>query len=261
MNRAERRRQEKDDERLIAGGIDIEKRDHGQIMALMRLVHREVVAARKAGSVAGIFDFFLGNLAKTDVQAPRDSIACRKGCSHCCKMWVSATAPEIFHLVGAMRKARLNIPTILEKSRVTESLDFDARATAIHDCPLLAGDTCTVYSARPVVCRTAASSDADICRRGYLELSGEPIPMPAFFNVQRVGYWMALRGAFLHAGLRLEAYELNAALVVAIETEDAERRWLAGENVFAGVQQDPLPNPVDDPTSRRFFAETFGALK
>jgi hypothetical protein len=84
--------------------------------------------------------------------------------------------------------------------------------------------------------------------------------MPAFFNVQRVGYLMALRGAFLHAGLRLESYELNEALVVAIETEDAERRWLAGENIFAGVQQDPGPNPVDDPASRRLFAETFGAL-
>ena len=175
-------------------------------------------------------------------------------------MWVSATAPEIFYLVRAMRKARLDIPAILQKTRVTEGLDFNARATVIHDCPLLVEDSCSMYADRPIVCRTAVSSDAEICRRGYLELSGEPIPVPVFFNVQRAGYWMALRGAFLHAGLRLEAFELNEALAVAIETEDAERRWLAGENIFADCQIDPVPNPVDHPASRRLFAETFGAF-
>ena len=37
------------------------------------------------------------------------------------------------------------------------------------------------------------------------------------------------------ADLCADSYELNHALCVALETHDAEARWLKGEDVFAGV--------------------------
>jgi Fe-S-cluster containining protein len=260
MNRAERRRLEKEDERAVARGLNIEERHPEEVMALARLVHREVLNARKSGRVAGVLDLLLRNMAKSDVQAPRDLVACRRGCSHCCKMWVSATAPEIFHLARAVRAARLDVPNIVERCRSTQGLDFETRQRVIGECPLLGADGgCTTYAARPIVCRTAASSDAEVCRRGYLEFSGEDVPTPMFFALQRTGYLMALRGAFLQAGLRLETYELNEGLATALTIEDAERRWLQGEDVFAGIQQDPGPNPVDDPASRWFLTQTFGS--
>lgn len=79
-----------------------------------------------------------------------------------------------------------------------------------------------------------------------------------FFMMQRTGYLMALRGAFAQAGLRLETYEFNEALIVALEIPEAERRWLSGEDIFAGVQRDPEPNPVDDPAARWFLRQAFG---
>ncbi|WP_448662843.1 YkgJ family cysteine cluster protein [Sphingomonas sp. CJ20] len=260
MNRADRRRQEKEDERNTARGLNIEERDPAQVMALTRLVHREVLTARTTGRVTPVLDLLLRNLAKTDSQAPHDLVACRKGCSHCCKMWVSATAPEIFHLARAVRAARLDVADIVARCGTTQGLSFETRQRIIGECPLLSSDgSCSVYAARPMVCRTAASADAEVCRRGYLEMSGEDVPTPMFFMFQRTGYLMALRGAFLQAGLRLETYEMNEALAVALAVEDAERRWLRGEDVFAGVQQDPGPNPVDDPASRWFLAQAFGS--
>lgn len=258
MNRADRRRREKDDERAISRGLSIERRDPEQVGSLMRLLHREVLKARQTGSVATVFQLLHGNLAKTAVQAPRDIVACRKGCSSCCKMWVSVTAPEVFQLVRAVRSSRLDVRDIEERAAVTAGLDFDTRGSMIYDCPLLASDgSCSVYPARPMACRTAASQNAEVCRRGYTEFSGEDIPTPFFFILQRTGYNMAMRGAFLHAGLRLETYELNAALSVALATENAERRWLGGGDIFAGVPTDPHPNPIDQPEAAWFVLQTF----
>lgn len=258
MNRADRRRREKEDERSVARGLDISARDRDEMSSLIRIVYREVIKARSTGSVAGLFQMFYGSLAKTDLQAPQDLIACRKGCSHCCKMWVSATAPEIFQLVRFLHKGVFDLDRIKRKAFATRGLDFDARGREIHGCPLLAEDeSCSVYAARPVACRTATSSDAEQCFRAYMELSGEGVPALMFSMLQRSGYMMALRGAFNQAGLRLETYELNEALMAALETQDAERRWLSGEDIFAGVQRDPAPNPVDDPDAQWFFANVF----
>lgn len=258
MNRADRRRREKDDEGAIARGLDVEGRDIAQVASLMRLVHREVVKARESGSVAQIFRLIFGNLAKTNRQAPNDLVACRKGCSHCCMMWVSVTAPEIFYLARAVRVSGRDIASIVERCGGTVGLNFDARGSFVYACPLLADDdSCSVYAFRPMACRTAASGDAEICRRGYIDLSGEDIPTPFFFLLQRTGYYMALRGAFLQAGFRLETYELNEALSVALTTQDAERRWLAGEDVFAGVQGDLNANPIDQPGVAQFIASAF----
>jgi hypothetical protein len=46
---------------------------------------------------------------------------------------------------------------------------------------------------------------------------------------------LVLLSAMRSTGMPTVAYELAAALEVALTTPEAERRWLAGENVLAGV--------------------------
>jgi len=41
-------------------------------------------------------------------------------------------------------------------------------------------------------------------------------------------------------GLPDTHYELNAALQVVMDTDNAEKRWLRGENIFAGL---PVVSP------------------
>jgi hypothetical protein len=58
--------------------------------------------------------------------------------------------------------------------------------------------------------------------------------------------WAALASVDLPS----QGYELNHALLVALETPDAENRWLAGEDVFAGVDCD-RPDDADRALKKR----------
>ena len=46
---------------------------------------------------------------------------------------------------------------------------------------------------------------------------------------------IAFLAALQSAALPIASYELSLALGVALSTPDAETRWLAGENIFAGL--------------------------
>ena len=65
MTRAERRRQEKEDRRRIARGVDVAARDGADIVALMRVLHDHAQQAIAERSVDPLMAFFCGNLALT----------------------------------------------------------------------------------------------------------------------------------------------------------------------------------------------------
>ena len=259
MNRSERRRQSKEDHRVIARGLDIEARDGYQIVALMRVLRELIDDARRLQIVAPLMSFLYENMSKAERSAPRDLIACRKGCSHCCNIWVSATAPEILFAKRAMANGALQqIQTAISNAHaVTGPLSFDQRANIAHPCPLLVDNLCQIYNHRPATCRTAASADAAICERSYLRVNGENSPTPAFYIALRQGYAVALAGALKHAGYPTDAYEFNAALQAAITRTDAEMAWLGGADVFAEVQRDPAGDLFTQPLFREFFYAAF----
>ena len=51
----------------------------------------------------------------------------------------------------------------------------------------------------------------------------------------RAAYATALHAALAHSSLSNGYYELNAAVTRFLDTPNAEQRWLAGEDIFAGV--------------------------
>ncbi len=83
-----------------------------------------------------------------------------------------------------------------------------------------------------------ASASVAVCKRSFVQNSGEEIPIPAPNLILRSGYGAALTAAVQAAGLPTHAYELNGALRVVMERSDAEDIWLQGENVFEGVAID-----------------------
>lgn len=258
MNRADRRRQAKDDLKLVATGIDVAARRADQVCALMRVFHEEVLGCRRRGNLGKLYPLAFASMAKSDRAGPRDLIQCSRGCSHCCHMWVSVTAPEALILAAHLRSTGRNTEHLLERAARTRDLSFDARATFVAPCPLLGENhACSVYDVRPIACRTATSTDAELCRRSYLELSGEDIPTPLFFMMERAAYAIALKGAFKRAGLATSAYELNSALSVALMTPNAEQRWLDGEDIFRDVQQDPHGDPFDEPHNLQLYRAAF----
>lgn len=260
MDRAALKRQLRDDEKRIAYGIDAAGMDGDGIVSLMRVLRDKlrVCIQRKSSSV--LMHFLYANMAQGGKLISDVPIACGRGCSHCCNIWVDAMAPEIFYTIGSMNgQQRRNAGgSVARAIEITDGKSFDERGDMVTPCPLLAGDDCSVYSARPVVCRTAVSADADICRRSYREVSGEDIPTPLVWNMLRQGYGIALEGALLHAGLPHHSVEWNSALQRVLASPDIEARWFGGEDVFAGLPRASNEEPFEIPIWRAMYIEAFG---
>jgi hypothetical protein len=102
MNRSDRRRQLKADSKLLANGLDPINRDGEQLAALMRLLHEQLCASRAEGSVNPMMAFLYENMGQSARRLRQVSIACFRGCSHCCHAWVAASAPEVLFVRNTM---------------------------------------------------------------------------------------------------------------------------------------------------------------
>jgi Fe-S-cluster containining protein len=261
VNRAERRRQLKEDQRIVARGLDCERSDGVQTAALMRVLHALIEESRDAGTVRPLMAFFHENLAAASRAAPRRQLACRAGCAHCCHAYVSARAPEVLFLAGAVpRREREAIRASVEAAyAATGTLSVDERVGMAKPCPMLRDNVCQAYAARPLTCRMAASEKAEVCARAFAPgAANEGIPTFHFFLSTRRGYSTALAGALKRAGFPSVAYELNAALRAVLAAPAAEAAWLAGEDVFAGVPAEPGSDPFETPRGLQLYRAAWG---
>jgi hypothetical protein len=256
---AARWRQFQDDRRSIVLGINPESQDINVPAATARALSTLLKEAKATGTVEGAVTLLYDTVKATVLRLADVPIACKQGCSHCCYTWVSVSAPEALHIAKLVRSYG---DTVMDRVRSahdkTKDYDFDGRNHP-HPCPLLDGDICSIYEHRPTVCRMAASADAAICGRSYHYLSDEDIPMPIMYMRGRTMYGMALTASLKHVGLPHHAYEFNAALVRALDTDRAEQRWLAGEDIFAGVNQDP-EDVLSNPATKRLYEQAFPTL-
>ena len=102
------------------------------------------------------------------------------------------------------------------------------------------------------------SASAEICARAFSPgAAAEDIPAPYFYTTLRTGYSIALAGALKRAGFPAFSYEFNAALHAVLARPDAEAEWLAGDDVFAGVQTDPGSDPFEHPRNLRVYELAF----
>jgi Fe-S-cluster containining protein len=103
-------------------------------------------------------------------------------------------------------------------------------------CPLLVEGGCSVYRARPLVCRQATSTNLAAC---IDEFEGRDlhsrIPISGVHLQHASNAHITLLGAMRAAGFATDAMELAAALHVVLAEPDAEARWLRGEDVFKAV--------------------------
>lgn len=152
---------------------------------------------------------------------------------------VGVTAPEVLTIarrVSQMPARERN--HIHERSRRNavraRGMKQDEYERAGITCPL-ASDTgaCAVWSQRPVQCHqwcSTCESNGESCQ----VTSEGPV------NVTQIMADHADRGVsdgLSEAGLDGTVYELNSALARALETPDAGRRWVTGDDVFSGCGQ------------------------
>ncbi len=171
-------------------------------------------------------------------------IACGPGCHYCCHARVTVTAPEVLTLARGLRR----FPDPILQGAITDKiartaekirhLEDDGQWHPDRPCPLLgAKGTCSVYDFRPLSCRAVTAGDASLCEGAF----GGRIETAQF-----VAFPLETRGLLAAAGLKalkdegypVAAYELSAALDLALNTPDIEQRWLAGEDVFAALAEE-----------------------
>lgn len=167
-------------------------------------------------------------------------IACGKGCSHCCYTWVSASAPEILFIARSIKQhQKFLIEKVYAARDAIKDFNFDERTKHAQACPLLNENICSIYPFRPLMCSTAASSDASICERSFRQGANEDIPTPFLYMAVRGAYSVALACAMKRAGFGHILYEFITGLSCALERDDAEEAWLSGENIFVDIMREP----------------------
>jgi Fe-S-cluster containining protein len=199
---------------------------------------QEGLRASQAGAlVASVFDQTMRRMPQAAAGEP---LACKAGCTYCCHNVVMATAPEIFSAASELR-ARHDAGFV---AAVAGRCDAVGATAGIRrsPCPLLHDDLCSVYSARPTVCRKHTSFAVEACIADYEGRGGE-IPIRRFdheiFECCAVALLLGMR---LWDERQGAVFELSGALRAALQDPQAEQKWLAGESVFAGVaSQSKLP--------------------
>lgn len=236
-------------------------------LAFFRAMHgafADVVALRRGrpelveGLLSLAFGSFDGNVG---IQAEgQPELDCRKGCAACCRLRVTATAPEVLLIA---RFIRATAPALQERGidlaqRVADA-DADTRGLSEAErikrrrrCPFIAKGACIIYPVRTLACRGHASHDRRACA-GAMAGNDIVIPISQPHLMVRGIVQNALQSALRDCGYAWGLYELNHALHLALDDADCERRWLAGENVFADALVDEID--LDD------MARTFDEIK
>ena len=181
---------------------------------------------------------------------------CAKGCASCCTLRVTALAPEVFVLADYLRATAPAlqrhgidlIAAVREADAATRGLDETARVAARRRCAFVVQGVCLIHRARPLSCRGHASHDRRACADAAAGRVDE-VPFSGPHRLVRMLLQAALQAALRQRGLAWGAYELNHALVLALDRLDAQAAWKQGE--------DPLAEAAVDLEQREAMAASF----
>jgi Fe-S-cluster containining protein len=167
-------------------------------------------------------------------------VACQSGCDSCCYNQVELTPPEALlichhiaqHFSDAEQELLLaHVARIMEILKTMGKAESAARRREIP-CPLLRHRTCSIYPARPLVCRAMHGLDRERCaaelRRGSLAGS----QYYAHRHEIAVSVSAGLQEGCKAAGLQSKTLNLTRALHDFFTQEKAVERWINGEEVF-----------------------------
>lgn len=142
--------------------------------------------------------------------------------------FLRATAPVLQgHGIDLMQRVR-------EADAATRGLDEVARVALRRRCPFIERGVCLIHSVRLLACRGHASHDKRACVEAAAGRIDE-VPFSGPHRVVRLLVQSALQAALRTRGLAWGAYELNHALVLALDDEQAGTHWLAGGDPLAAA--------------------------
>jgi len=174
-----------------------------------------------------------------DQPLPRP-IVCRAGCSVCCCNQAELTPVEAL-LLGDYVARHLSME---DKTRLAARLARNLRIKAGKDkkeimalryklpCPLLLAGRCSVYPARPLLCRAAHSLNADICRQEIIS----PVSGFEFYSHRyeiALSVIAGLKAGCRALGCQFRALDLARAMHDFFQAENPVEDWIQGKAVFS----------------------------
>jgi Fe-S-cluster containining protein len=215
------------------------------------LVRQSLIEASAGGSAAavltaidaigaeivGLYETEFAHQRRIDATFERTlaAVECRKGCSFCCHLRVTATPLEVVRIASNIDHERRS--SVLSTAEAVMGLDARQRLARSVPCPLLLEGACSAYEVRPLACRALLSRSASQCERqfesGASANDGTQIPSPVTPRLISASLINGQIAALRDLGLADHPVELISALA-ALELDPALFvRWLSREDVFA----------------------------
>jgi hypothetical protein len=216
----------------IAGNNARAIQAHTRYMTLMLM---DTALESRASLAAAYAESLIDATMNKHVTQP---IACARGCSHCCTTYVSTTLPEVLRLAQGIRGNAAIMGRVTAASMRARTMSQLQREVDRVHCPILQDHACAAYVHRPTVCRAVLSTSLESCIKFFQGQSTAPFTYPDQLGIVRSFIVIIMRAALVMAKLPHQNFELTHALEIALTTENAEARWLAGEPVFAAVAMD-----------------------
>lgn len=242
LSRAERRTLQREDADILPKPLHMGTNPRfaaahiRHVVKLLRAPQSKSPCSEAIAHVTGLFD-------RTVPAQANAMIACRKGCAHCCTQMVVLTLPEAFFVAAQIRHKKETIAAIIAAAANIGALSLDERLKAKAFCPLLDNALCSIYAARPLGCHAFVSVNLEACIAAFVRDEPPNLTMPNDTVNVLYAVRMLLTAALRLAGLDHGHYEMLSLLAVILTTENAEARWLAGENIMAAVKPGPPAPP------------------
>ncbi len=175
-----------------------------------------------------------------EIERKSGSLACQAGCSFCCYLMATVSAPEA--LVITRRLEESCSPEELQalKQKVkqayhqTKEMDNLTRARAGIACPFLTAEgRCSIYAYRPLDCATHHSLSRQACE-DLLEQPNQGHPTHTDLQAVGVGLKTGLGQGIAEVNLEQPAfrYELIEAIQIGLNDKRAMEKYLADQNLF-----------------------------
>lgn len=253
-SRSERRRLQRREAEALALPLNLASRDPRSLALHVRHV---ALLLRDPKSRAPSVDAMRHVASLLDRSVPggaQKAIACRRGCSYCCTQMVTLTAPEAFLVAAQIRGKADVVAAVHDANAKTRGLTVEQRLTTGVMCALLKDDACSIYASRPLGCHGFVSVDLSACISAFVNGAEPNIPMPGEYISALYACRILLMASLRLAGLPDASFEMNEALSAILSQENAEARWFAGEDIFAGVTMLPPPPPQFETSIRQMAA-------